>query len=370
MNQNLQAELDTILRGAAVASLDDRAFLRVTGSDATRWLNGMVTNSVQALGPGEGCYNFLLNAQGRILGDCTVYREPGEPASYLLETSASQIKAIQQHLDHFIIMDDVELTIGLQIIGHPAEGLTVVGGSAPGLVHRLLSEINDADDRKPLPAPHAITMTYADLPHKPHAVFHRIYQFGEGLVIVLAPHALSLPRYELWFQDQNALNQFRESAKSANAIDASPQAIEALRLLEARPLYGRDITEKYLPQEVNQPQALHFNKGCYLGQEIVERIRSRGQVHRLLTPLTLTGELPAEFPAPLEAAALSPGEPAKPAGEITSAALVPLPEGDQILALGYVRREALDTHATLTYSGGTAAPRSAAQVQTVAGASK
>src|SRR6202012_5871220 len=132
----------------------------------------------------------------------------------------------------------------------------------------------------------------------------------------------------------------------------SPETLEALRLIEGRPLYGRDITEKYLPQETNQPQALHFNKGCYLGQEIVERIRSRGQVHRLLTPLTLTGELPNELPTPIEADG-------KPVGEITSAALVPLPDGDQILALGYVRREALDTHAALTYSGGSAAPRGA-----------
>jgi folate-binding protein YgfZ len=132
----------------------------------------------------------------------------------------------------------------------------------------------------------------------------------------------------------------------------SAEALEALRLLEGVPLYGRDITEKYLPQETNQPQALHFNKGCYLGQEIVERIRSRGQVHRLLTPLTLTGELPKELPTPIEADG-------KPAGEITSAAIVPLPEGDQILALGYVRREALDTHAALSYIGGSAAPRDA-----------
>src|SRR6202012_1428189 len=143
----------------------------------------------------------------------------------------------------------------------------------------------------------------------------------------------------------------------------SPETLEALRLLEARPLYGRDITEKYLPQETNQPQALHFNKGCYLGQEIVERIRSRGQAHRLLTPLTPPGDLPTDSPTPLE----SDG---KAVGEITSAALVPLPDGDQILALGYVRREALDTHAPLTYPGGTATPRSAAQVQTVTAASK
>src|SRR6201996_9087971 len=113
MSQILQTELDAILNGAAVASLDDRAFLRVTGADATRWLNGMVTNSVQALAPGEGCYNFLLNAQGRILGDCTIYREPGEPATYLIEIASSQLELIQQHLDRFIIMDDVELTLGL-----------------------------------------------------------------------------------------------------------------------------------------------------------------------------------------------------------------------------------------------------------------
>src|SRR5579875_3946605 len=111
MSQNLQAELDAILHSAAVAALDDRAFLRVTGSDATRWLNGMVTNSVQALEPAEGCYAFLLNAQGRILGDCTIYREPdGEQSAFVLATSRGQIETIQKHLDHFIIMDDVELS--------------------------------------------------------------------------------------------------------------------------------------------------------------------------------------------------------------------------------------------------------------------
>src|SRR5215469_15131997 len=110
MSNNQQAELDAILHGAAIASLDDRAFLRVTGTDATRWLNGMVTNSIQALAPGQGCYNFLLNAQGRILGDCIIYREPdGEQPAFVIGISRQQIETIQKHLDHFIIMDDVEL---------------------------------------------------------------------------------------------------------------------------------------------------------------------------------------------------------------------------------------------------------------------
>ncbi|HEV2577149.1 MAG TPA: folate-binding protein [Acidobacteriaceae bacterium] len=339
MDQNLQAELDAILHGAAVASLDDRAFLRVTGSDATRWLNGMVTNSVQALGPGEGCYAFLLNAQGRILGDCTIYREPdGAQPAFVLATSKQQIDAIQKHLDHFIIMDDVELT-PMKRYNHTA---LIIGPEAP----QVLRKMENAT---------AGCRSFADTAPL------RLQYYPQTTSQLITPAEGQVSRFEI--SPSFPVDDLFKEAKAAGAIEVSPEALEALRLLEGRPLYGRDITDKYLPQETNQPQALHFNKGCYLGQEIVERIRSRGQVHRLLTPLTLSGELPTEFPAPIQADG-------KSVGEITSAALVPLPGGDQVFALGYVRREVLDTHAPLTYSGGTVAPRSTAQVQTVAGASK
>jgi folate-binding protein YgfZ len=327
MPTDLQTELEAILHRAAIASLSAcsnqetaRAFLRVTGADATRWLNGMVTNSVQALAPGEGCYNFLLNAQGRILGDCTVYREidPADPPSFLLQTANSQLETVQHHLDHFIIMDDVELTPAYT----GASSIVVLGPTAPAKLNAV-----------GLPAPAPLHSVQADSPHGP--------------VLLAATRAAA---FEL-HANPAAISSLAADLRSAGAIDVSSEALEALRILQARPLYGRDITEKYLPQETNQPQALHFNKGCYLGQEIVERIRSRGQVHRVLTPLALTGNLPSELPTPIEADG-------KSVGEITSAAFVPLPEGDQILALGYVRRESLDTRKTLTYTGGTAAARS------------
>jgi folate-binding protein YgfZ len=338
-------ELDSILHRAAVARVDDRAFLRVTGSDATRWLNGMVTNSVQALAPGEGCYAFLLNAQGRILGDLTVYREPDDPPAFLLATQSSQLEAIQQHLDHFIIMDDVELTP----MDRYSHTVLLLGPEAPQVLRRMENSAPGCSsfaDSAPL----------------------RLHYYPQTASQLITPAEGPVPSFEI--SPTFPVDDLLAEARAAGAIEVSPEALEAQRLLEGRPAYGRDIIEKYLPQETNQPHALHFNKGCYLGQEIVERIRSRGQVHRLLTPLTLAGQLPAQFPAPIEAAALSPGEPAKAVGEITSAAVVPLPEGDQILALGYVRREALDTHATLSYPGGTAIPRVAAQVQTAAAASK
>jgi folate-binding protein YgfZ len=321
MPTNLKSELEAALHQAAIAPLNDRAFLRVTGADATRWLNGMVTNSVQALAPGEGCYNFLLNAQGRILGDLTVYREidPAEPPSFLLETGDWQLETVRAHLDHFIIMDDVELMPAFT----DETSLLLLGPKAPGVL---------TSSRLPTIDPPGLVL--ADSPHGP--------------LLLLAPRRGSVPQFELR-GDAAVIDHL---GKDLHAAELSPEAFEALRILEGRPLYGRDITEKYLPQETNQPQALHFNKGCYLGQEIVERIRSRGQVHRLLTPLTLTGLLPKELPTPIEAGG-------KSVGEITSAAFVPLPEGDQVLALGYVRREALDTHQDLTYADGSATPRTA-----------
>lgn len=329
MSEKLKAELEAILHRAAVARVDDRAFLRVTGGDATRWLNGMVTNSVQGLAPGEGCYCFLLNAQGRILGDCTVYREPdGDQPKFVLATSKGQVEAIQKHLDHFIIMDDVELTR----MDYYSQNQLLAGPNASAILAKVEVPLLTNEQ------------SYADL----HSLRLAYYDKTADQITTRSPGIV--PQFELASSTPGERELIESELVDTGATLVSDEAVEALRLLEGRPLYGRDITERYLPQETNQAQALHFNKGCYLGQEIVERIRSRGQVHRLLTPLTLEGAMPGEFPAPLEAEG-------KPVGEITSAAVVPLREGEQILALGYVRREALDTHAALTYAGGTARPR-------------
>jgi folate-binding protein YgfZ len=108
-------------------------------------------------------------------------------------------------------------------------------------------------------------------------------------------------------------------------------------------------TARDLPQETGQTRALHFSKGCYLGQEIVERIRSRGQVHRSFGGFLLTGELP-DLPAGLQ----SDG---KAAGEITSAMSIDHPTaGPLVLALGYARREALERGAPLVCADGLATP--------------
>ncbi len=327
-------ELSLLQQAAGFAPAENRAFLRITGSDATRWLNGMVSNSVKSLQPGEGNYNFLLNAQGRIQGDATIYRETGtEPATFLLATSASQMEAIRSHLDRFIIMDDVELQ---ESGGHPA-GLIILGRQAATVLENL-----------GLPAMEPLRLALADTPH--------------GHLLLLTPTCGETPVYELR-STPTAIEALGSALQRLQVPQVSADALECLRLLEARPLFGKDIrnieTAHDLPQETGQTHALHFAKGCYLGQEIVERIRSRGQVHRSFTAFRLQGEPPAELPAPIEMAG-------KLVGELTSAGLVPLPEGPVLLGLGYLRQEALDARLRhgapgggqeLTYPGGRAIPR-------------
>ncbi len=121
----------------------------------------------------------------------------------------------------------------------------------------------------------------------------------------------------------------RAALIAAGAAGCGPEAMEADRILSGIPRYGTDIRDKDLPQETAQARALSFSKGWpNIGQEIVERIRSRGAVHRTFTGFLIEGELPSAGTA-LELDG-------KPVGEITSAATVPFERGEKKLALGYI----------------------------------
>jgi folate-binding protein YgfZ len=178
----------------------------------------------------------------------------------------------------------------------------------------------------------------------------RTMPWNTAQVSVLHVDSPLIPRFELW-ADADITPKLFEALQNAGAVLSAAQSLEWLRILEGTPLYGTDIRDRELPQETGQTRALHFSKGCYLGQEIVERIRSRGNVHRTFSAFRLNGELPAAG-ASLEADG-------KQVGELTSVAAIPLPTDGGIivqLALGYIRREALDRGLPLHYAGGVAAP--------------
>ncbi|MEG9434653.1 folate-binding protein YgfZ [Edaphobacter sp. HDX4] len=314
-------QLEALLHGVGIVSLDQTGWIRVTGSDRVRWLNGMATNSVQGLAAGEGVYNFFLNAQGRIQGDGNVFAREDE---LLIETSHNQVATLIPYLDHYIIMDDVELAD----ISETRHGIALIGPETSSILEMAglpASELKELQEQT--------------------------VSWNSRKVTLIRAYGRIVPGFELWMETAEDAESLRKALGATGAVPCGTAALDGLRLLEGMPLFGTDIRDRDLPQETNQARALHFNKGCYLGQEIVERIRSRGSVHRVFATFRLEGTLPAP------GTALHSAE--KAVGELTSVAALPIP-GDYgptlNLALGYVRREALDRHEPLQYPGGVAHP--------------
>jgi folate-binding protein YgfZ len=274
----------------------------VTGEDRFRWLSGMVTNTVSDLGANAGAWNLVLNAQGRIQGDLHVWREGG---NLELEIAADQYDRLLAHRERFIIMDDVELK--------PLSEESALGLAGP-LAGGVLEALG-------LPA-------LAELLTSARAAWN-------GLEVrVVRAYGVLMPHYELWVKTTE-IPALWKALLEAGATAIGVADLEALRIAEGIPAYGIDIAERDLPQEAvpQVQQAISFNKGCYQGQEIVERIRSRGSVHRHLRPLEIFGPLPAAGSAlTLDGGAA--------AGVITSAAELPLATGSRSFALGMIRGEA------------------------------
>ena len=294
-----QAEFAALREGCGVYDLGYRAKISLTGGDRVRWLNGMVTNNVRDLAPDQGVYAFLLNAQGHILGDLYAYNR-GE--SIVIDTDRAQLEKILATFDHFIIMDDVE-------VKDLSSDLTPLGICGPK-THEILTKAGFT------------------LPEMQALQIKSVSWNGLDCTLLRSDDEQS-SSYEIWLAPAN-VQQLWQALVAVGATPVGTQALELQRILAGVPRYGVDIRERDLPQETEQDRALNFNKGCYVGQEIVERIRSRGAVHR-----KFTGFLADAPVQPGNKIAL--GE--KPVGEITSAARVRLANADRIVALGYIRRE-------------------------------
>ena len=280
--------------GVALLDLTGRGKIKATGEDRARLLHAMTTNHVQQLQPGQGCYAFFLNAQGHILSDVRILARADH---LLLDTEPETREKVFQHLDKFIIADDVTLE-------DLSAELVTIGVEGPGAAD-LLGSLG-------VPLPEA---EYSATEWDGHLVVRTSGSGGPGYWL-LAPAAVKA--------------ELIERLTGAGAVPATPDELRTVRLENGKPRYGEEITEASLPQETQVPDALHFSKGCYLGQEIVERIRSRGHVNRLLTSLRIQTEHP-----PAAGAKVMAGE--KEAGSISSAAFSPALRC--VAAMGLLRAE-------------------------------
>jgi folate-binding protein YgfZ len=296
----VHSEFAELVSGCGLLDLRSRAKIALTGSDRVRWLNGMVTNNIRDLAVGKGVYAFLLNPQCHILGDMYAYNR-GE--SLTLDTDQSELERLLAIFERYIIMDDVEmanLSGQLQSVG-------IAGPKASEVLRNAGFAF-----------PQLESLQFADVTWQNAAV-----------TIVRGDHP-GVEWYELWSAPEQVL-ALRSALTQAGAKPVSAAAQELLRIATGIPRYGQDIRERDLPQETSQERSLHFSKGCYVGQEIVERIRSRGAVHRKFAGFEVEGSLPA------------PGTKVqadgKDVGEITSTASLPVKDGERRVAIGYIRRE-------------------------------
>jgi folate-binding protein YgfZ len=312
-----------------------RAYLSFTGPDRVRYLNAILTNNIRDLGTGRGNVSLLLNPQGHILAEIETYAF----ADRLFCVSYAMIRErLIEWLDKYIIMDDVTLTDETARYGT----LALEGPKAAALVKSLTGI--DLETLSELASVDAEILRFAqegtaDKPVSKDVIPCRIVKRSPG----------GVPGAEFVTETANlpALWQFlSEAARKHGGGPVGYTALSGLRLAQGVPWFGYDFGEKQIPHEAGlQDSHISYTKGCYTGQEIVERVRSRGQVNRRRVELLFAGDSVPEPETPLTLDG-------KEVGHVTRAARAWDPP--RVLGTGYARKEANAPGTVLQCGGRTA----------------
>jgi folate-binding protein YgfZ len=309
---NLLDDYRAIRHDAAVAEPMARGLIGVSGRDRASYLQGLLTNDVQALTPGSGCYAVWLTPQGRMTTDMHVL-ESGD--MMLLDVPASLASSVLERLEAFVFTEDVRLA-------DLSATLTGIGLHGPRAASILARTLPDAVGLDQWPPYHNARFAFADT----GVVVSRIDQLGvPGFVI---------------YADVAHANAVRAALVAHGARQAGPRAVAAARIEAGYPLFGEDMTDDIIPLEAGiESRAISFSKGCYVGQEVVIRVlhRGHGRVVRKLVGLRIQGPEAAAPGTKLHAAE-------REVGFITSSAVSP--ETGSI-ALAYVHRDFIEPGAHL-----------------------
>ena len=289
-------------QAAAIGAVAPRTAIGISGKDRSAFLQGLLTNDMQALKAGSGCYSAWLTPQGRMLTDLHIF-ESGD--MILVDVPAELAQATLQRLDKFLFSEDV-------VFADLSEALTSVwlhGPHAGALLEGVLS-LKGLDD---WPEYHNERAEFSGLP-----------------VVVARVSQLGVPGFCVYVEPSRA-DDLRQALQSAGATIADPAAIEAARIEAGYPLFGIDMTDDTIPLEAGiEDRAISLSKGCYVGQEVIIRVLHRGQgrVARKLVALRIEGEPPSR------GTKIRSGE--REIGFVTSAA----PSSRLgTIALGYVHRD-------------------------------
>ncbi|HVG69692.1 MAG TPA: glycine cleavage T C-terminal barrel domain-containing protein [Vicinamibacterales bacterium] len=296
------ADESAVRSGAAIGSISARTQLAVAGTDRATYLQGLLTNDIQALAEGSGCYAAWLSPQGRMLTDMHVLQSAG---MILLDVPAEQADSILARLDQFLFSEDVRI----ESLADAMTSVWLHGPRAAAVVAQAVRGVDGLGD-------------WSDYRHTSGT-------FEGDPVSVARIDQLGVPGYCV-FLTRATEPTFIASAVSAGARVVAPEALHAARIEAGYPLFGVDMTADTIPLEAGiEERAISFTKGCFVGQEVVIRVlhRGGGRVAKRLVGLKAGNALTA-------GAKVLSGN--REIGFVTSAAESPTLGP---IALGYVHRD-------------------------------
>jgi folate-binding protein YgfZ len=314
-----EVEAEYRAAGSACVLVDSnfKAFFAFSGPDRNRYLNAILTSNVRDLQPGQGAIGLLLTPQGHIVAEIETYAL----ADRILAVShAVARERAFSTLEKFIIMDDVTL----EDITSSTGTLALIGPRAGDVISQL-----SGANLSPLPAFSHIEATIGSIPTR--IVHHTWGNLPAATLIVGREHLATL-----WAVLEPSLREH-------GGAPAGLEALNSVRLESGVAWFGYDFDDKVIPHEAGLERShINYEKGCYTGQEIVERVRSRGHVNRRLTGLKFPSGARPEPGAKLTAAGSE-------AGHVTSTAFSPLLACP--IGLAYLRREYASAGTRLDASG-------------------
>lgn len=301
LSQNLDwlPQYEALSAGVGLVELGKRTQIEVAGADRASFLHNLCTNEIRKLATGSGCEAFLTTVQGKTLAHVLVF---AGPEAIVLDTVPGEAEKILAHLDHYLVCEQVTL------VDRTVEWseLLLAGPQSEALLEKLTT----------------VRLPLKRLAHVPA-------DLGGATVWLRRADLMGHVGFLIGVRDED-LAKVTAALQMAGAVVCPMQVFEAARIERGFPLFGKDISDKNLPQEVARDAlAISFVKGCYLGQETVARIDALGHVNKTLVGLKFAGsEIPSTGMELLaEGSAV---------GHVTSATFSP--KLDRPLALGYVRR--------------------------------
>jgi len=256
-----------IQQHAAIGAVAPRLQIAVAGQDRAAYLQGLLTNDIQRLTPGTGCYSAWLSPQGRMLTDLHVLESGG---MILLDVPANTLDSTIQRLEQFIFTEDVR-------VGSLAESLGSVWLHGPRAAAVLQQVIDGARG-------------LGDWPDYRHSQF----EFGDSPVSIARISQLGVPGFCV-YMERGRVPEVLSALNDAGAASVPDDAITAARIEVAYPVFSVDMTDETIPLEAGiESRAISFTKGCYVGQEVIIRVlhRGHGRVAKKLVSIRIDGQRP------------------------------------------------------------------------------